>query len=448
MGTFLLCVGTFVSTAGLVATATHAFGQTQGAPVRSPQGAKPAEPEERFSPTIGGAGFSVPIPEIKMQSIIGDRAAPKPPPPARQEIERVPSEPAAPRQEAERPAPPTVAPSRDARPEPPAETVEPEQPDETAHEQRLPFEPPERVPEPRKPPLEPSWTKPAPSAATEATGDEDSTRFVGVPTTPEEVLEAPAPVPEALQAKAIPKAPELLEGQTVKGSVALAPLKAAEVGDAQSEEWIPLDTRREMSLFTPRTPGTESQPAAPAEGQPRTDQAQPAGIGPLTPPAEEAAEPEEELPPVEPEPERPLPDVIPSPLDAGALESREVREYLSASVPVLEELSLLMTRVPTLDVADFDPSETDPAAASTDLLMKMDSLKRELQILDSKTFSIIPPSNYTLYHSLFRESITQTYQACESMISFMQNRKEDDLKRVRDHINKARQLLSRTRKSA
>jgi hypothetical protein len=281
----------------------------------------------------------------------------------------------------------------------------------------------------------------------EPTEDEESSRFVGVPSTPEEVLEAPAPVREVLQSKATPKVPELLESQTVKGTVALAPLKAADVEDLRSEEWIPLDSRREMGLIAAPTPTTEPQPGAPAEAQPQPEHPQSAEPVPLTPPAEEAAEPEEELPPVEPEPERPLPDVIPSPLDAGALESREVREYLTASVPVLEELSLLMTRVPTLDVADFDPSETDPAAASADLLMKMDSLKRELQVLDSKTFSIIPPSTYTLYHSLIRESITHTYQACESMISFMQNRKEDDLKRVREHISKARQLLGRTRKS-
>lgn len=453
----LVCMGTIFSVTGIPSTATEAFGQTPAQPPKPQQKAKPAEPDAAFSTTIGASGFSVPIPEIKMQSIIGERRAPKTPPPSQppQEVEQTPSKPVSPPAEAEEPAPPKeLSTPESSPPEPPAE---PAAPVETAPAERLPFEPRERAPGTRETAPVPPATQPAPPALTEPTEDDASSRFVGVPETPEEVFEAPAPVREVLQPKPAPKVPDLLDGQTVKGTVPAAPVQAVDIQDVPTEEWIPLDSRREIEPIAPPAPVSEAQPSPPAEAQPQPrpevsppavpQHAQPPEPVPLAPPTSEAEQHEEELPPVEPEPERPLPEIISSPLEESALDSREVREYLTASVPVLEELSLLMTRVPALDVADFDPSETDPAAASTDLLMKMDSLKRELQVLDSKTFSIIPPSKYVLFHSLIRESITQTYQACESMIAFMQNRKEDDLKSVREHIFKARQLLSRTRNS-
>lgn len=462
---FLMRVGIILTIAGVVPLVTDAFGQAPGRQPKPPARTKPAEPEAPFTPTIGGAGFSVPIPEIKMESIVGERRPPKPSPPPPEEVEQVsPKLPLPPEEAEQRPSPPVQPIPEPSPPAPPA--AEPERteapaepaPSEAESVEQLPFQPPERpsaAPErvptaPERAPERP----PATQAPPEPTEEQESSRFVGVPSTPEEVLEAPAPVREMLQAKPAPKVPDLVESQAVKTTVPAEPLKTTAVEDIPSQEWIPLDSRREMgSLTPPALPETKPSPPVEAPAQPEIAQpteprlGQPPEPVPLAPPAEETEEPDEELPPVEPEPERPLPEVIPSPLEDSALDSGAVREYLSASVPVLEELSLLMTRVPSLDVADFDPSETDPAAGSTDLLMKMDSLKRELQVLDSKTFSIIPPSQYVLFHSLIRESITQTYQACEAMIAFMQNRKEDDLARVREHITKARELLGRTRTS-
>ncbi|MCA1962254.1 MAG: hypothetical protein LDL33_15860 [Desulfomonile sp.] len=462
-------LGIILAFAGVFPIITDAFGQAPDRQPKPPPKARLAGPEAPFSPTIGGTGFSVPIPEIKMESIVGERRAPKPSPTPPEEAEQVPPKPMLAPERVEQPPSRAVQPAPEPSPPTPA-AAEPERteavaepaPSEAAPVEHLPFEPPERgstalerAPETRERVLERSPATPAPPVLAEPSEDEDSSRFVGVPSTPDEVLEAPVPAREILKAKPAPKLPELLEGQAVKTAVSAAPLKATAVEDIPSEEWIHLDSRREKGSLTPPATPVETHPVPPVEAPSRPDTPQPAEprLGqasepvPLAPPAEETEEPDEELPPVEPEPERQLPEVIPSPLDDSALDSGAVREYLTASVPVLEELSLLMTRVPSLDVADFDPSETDPAAGSTDLLMKLDSLKRELQVLDSKTFSIIPPSQYVLFHSLIRESITQTYQACEAMIAFMQNRKEDDLTRVREHISKARDLLGRTRKS-
>jgi hypothetical protein len=105
-----------------------------------------------------------------------------------------------------------------------------------------------------------------------------------------------------------------------------------------------------------------------------------------------------------------------------------------------------MTRAPSLAITDFDPSEPDSSGLSSDVLVKLEAMKRELQVLDSKTFAIIPPQKYNRFHSLVRESITETYQACEAVINFFNERNEADLKKVHEHLSKSRDLIRKTRK--
>jgi nitrogen regulatory protein PII-like uncharacterized protein len=142
-------------------------------------------------------------------------------------------------------------------------------------------------------------------------------------------------------------------------------------------------------------------------------------------------------------PEKP----IPSPLDDEALTEKGTRLYLSEITPVIEELSLLMARAPSLSLADYDPSEINVAVAPQDLPLKLESMKRELRILDSRIFSIIAPSNYSQFHDLIRQAISQTYLACEAITNYFQDSRPEDLHKVNDHLVKARELIKLTRKS-
>jgi hypothetical protein len=137
--------------------------------------------------------------------------------------------------------------------------------------------------------------------------------------------------------------------------------------------------------------------------------------------------------------------LIPTPLDLDARTSRAARDYLRETAPILEELSILMTRVPVLPIADYDPSDQNAALFPKEAYLKLDAIKRELQILDSKTFSIIPPAKYTVFHGLIRESITATYQACDSIISFFNERTPSNYQAIMDHLQKARDLIKQTR---
>ena len=138
-------------------------------------------------------------------------------------------------------------------------------------------------------------------------------------------------------------------------------------------------------------------------------------------------------------------EFFPSPLDQDALHSREVRDYLKQAAPVLEELSLLMTRAPSLNIADYDPSDPAAPLVPKELLLKMDSMKRELQILDSKTFSIIPPPKYAKFHTVIRESIASTYQACDAILAYFKESNPENLQKVLTSLTKARELIRRTR---
>jgi hypothetical protein len=249
-------------------------------------------------------------------------------------------------------------------------------------------------------------------------------------------MEAPAPKKERLGKTTAPMIPPLMNLEPVKRPSKTTPLESIKAqDDAGSKEGIPLDPRREPET----TPAVE--PEAPMELLAPPEPGQP----PLKPPAvEEPAEAEPALPAVE-EPSPPAKEFLPSPLAQEALDSPEVREYLRETAPLLEELSLLMTRAPSLNIADYDPSDADTPIVPKEIYLKMDSMKRELQNLDSKTFAIIPPPKYGPFHAVIRESITETYQACDAIISYLNERNDENLQKVMEHLTKARELIRKTR---
>jgi hypothetical protein len=259
-----------------------------------------------------------------------------------------------------------------------------------------------------------------------------------VPAAPETAIEAPVPKKEILRAPAHYKLPELLGTRPVKSPLGRPPLEAVDASEAAPSEWIPLEPREGTEVIPPSEPAPAPRELAPKVEPPPEEPAV----------TEESPAPVERAPaPVEKVPEPPSVDErIPSPLDNNVLESREAKDYLAATAPVLEEISLLMTRVPSLTIEDFDPSNPNAPVVPTDISVKMDSLKRDLQILDSKTFAIIPPQKYRQYHSRIRQSISQTYQACESIINFFEGKHEGDLRKVEEHLLKARELIQSTLK--
>lgn len=200
----------------------------------------------------------------------------------------------------------------------------------------------------------------------------------------------------------------------------------------------------------------EPTPTVPPEPAPsKTPESEPMPVPEQSPldsspkeslPAKPGAEPpveKETLPPV-PEPP-PVREIVPSPLEDNVLESREVRDYLKRAAPILEELSLLMARAPQLTIADYDPSDPNAPAVPGDVHPKMDSMKRTLQILDSKAFEIIPPKKYIPFHGLIRESIAETFKACEAITVYLDSNNPEDLRGVQDHLIKARELIRQTR---
>jgi hypothetical protein len=248
-------------------------------------------------------------------------------------------------------------------------------------------------------------------------------------------MEAPAPKKEHLGRKSAPVIPPLLNLEPVKRPSKNTPLESIKAqDDADSKEGIPLEPRREPET----TPGPEPEGSKELLGPPEPSQP------PLTAPAvEEPPEPEPALPAIE----RPTPspkEVLLSPLAQEALDSPEVREYLRETAPLLEELSLLMTKAPSLNIADFDPSDADAPIVPKAIYLKMDSMKRELQNLDSKTFAIIPPPKYGPFHAVIRESITETYQACDAIISYLNERNDENFQKIMEHLTRARELIRKT----
>jgi hypothetical protein len=134
-----------------------------------------------------------------------------------------------------------------------------------------------------------------------------------------------------------------------------------------------------------------------------------------------------------------------SPLDEETPDTPEIKYYLRDTTPILEELSLLMTRAPSISIADYDPSDPNAPLFPRDIQLKMDSMKRELQVLDSKTFAIIPPKKYEQFHGLIRDSISQTHQACDAILNYLAEPNEENFKTIQDHLLRARELIQKTR---
>jgi hypothetical protein len=414
---------------------------------------------------IGDSGYVVPTPEIKMRSIIGDR------PPVRP----APKEPEVPAEK--QPGPPVQPAEEEFQPDNTNETVPHSQlpaatevPVDagagTQEPARLPFDPAARVPgeSPRKTGvIEPD--------------ERDEVPPFKSPQAPEPVVEAPPPRKETLKRKPnAPTVPALLENLPVKEGAKAVPMESLRMGSTDSGASINLETRKEPEMapeipsreplpepapapstrpeLSPRPPeetAPEPVPAAPSTTviPPAQPEPLPREAVPMVPPSEpieETVVPKETMPPVEelaPSPK----ERFPSPLDQDALHSREVKEYLKHAAPILEELSLLMTRAPLLSVSDYDPSDPATSVVPKELYLKMDSLKRELQILDSKTFSIIPPQKYLKFHNVIRESITSTYQACDAMLAYFKESSPQNLQKVLTSLARARELIRRTRTS-
>ena len=392
----------------------EAVAQTGGEGKSQASGAGDVPPGQSVAP-IGDSGYMVPIPEIRMNRIVGGKSAPSSTPTPPKEVPSVTPSPAK-----------ELPPAEETGPPPPEErpAALPDGPDVDS----LPFEPLDRRPAVEKP-LEPKPVQEAPEK-------QYRPPVLQSPTAPEDIMEAPAPKKEHLGKKTTPVIPPLLNLEAVKRTSKNTPLESIRAqDDAGSKEGIPLDPRREPET----TPSVE--PEAPKELIGPPEPAQP----PLTAPdIEEPAVPERTLPSVE----QPAPlakEALPSPLAQEALDSPEVREYLRETAPLLEELSLLMTRAPSLNIADYDPSDAEAPIVPKAIYLKMDSMKRELQNLDSKTFAIIPPPKYGPFHAVIRESITETYQACDAIISYLNERNDENLQKIMEHLTRARELIRKTR---
>ncbi|MGC8906428.1 MAG: hypothetical protein ACP5M0_03180 [Desulfomonilaceae bacterium] len=433
-----------------------------GAPQKRSSAAGAQVPAESPSTQIGDSGYKVAIPEIKLRSIIGGKATPKPPPEGAEA----------------QPAPVPESPTR----EQPAER-EPEK-----KVDRLPFDPvdvgqtePVRVPETA--PVTPSEPADAPQPEPERPAENTPAPRPSEPAPPAAPQEEPSPVyhppvapEETLDASFVPKK-EVLRGPTPVKQIPISTLetrasKASRLEIAASEskelvspeDWIALDARKSPLMV--ELPAEEKE--EPQESLPRTARSPDASAPPaeateapttetptVTPPREIPSEPpqeekpaQESLPreqlPVEKPPQTRAKEVIPSPLDDDALASREARDYLRETAPILEELSLLMTRAPGLSIEDYDPSDANSALVPADIRLKMTSLKRELQILDSKTFAIIPPSRYQAFHSLVRESIAHAYQACDAIINYFEENNPENFVKAKEHLVKAGELIRKT----
>jgi hypothetical protein len=328
--------------------------------------------------------------------------------------------------------------------EPKREVVQPEE------VSRLPFDPAYR-----KGPVRSHETRPAAPVVREKTVE---SQLASPPVAPEETLEAPPLRKEALKTKAVGAPPGLLETTPVKRGVKTIPLERVAIERVEAPgESVPLAQRREPEVLSvepeqppaklagvvpPEPPTPEPRKQEPAASEPPSPEPTPASQEP----AEDAEleKPVQEPPVAVEEPAGP-PVRIASPLETDALRSRDVKDYLTQTAPILEELSLLMTRAPSLAVADFDPSDPNTVIFPKELYMKIDAMKRDLQVLDSKAFAIIPPAKYAAFHSLIRDSIIHTYQACDAIINYFNERSDDSLQKVHEHLMKARELVQKTR---
>ncbi len=340
---------------------------------------------------------------------------------------------------------------------------------------------------PAAPPAEPEPEKTGPvserterprTAKEEDAQKESVPELLRPPRAPEDAVEPPPPPKkEILKEKAAPTQPVLIKAPRSKEERKPMTLDSAETDEmADPRGWIKLDERRAPEAI----PRPEPEPAPeilpqpeilPGKEPPALPETQPI---PKLQPQREPAVPTEPMPvpeqsPLDSSPKETLPrepgaetpvgkealpavqeppavrEVLHSPLQDDVLESWEVKEYLRKAAPILEELSLLMARAPSLTIADYDPSDPNAPAVPGDVHPKMDSMKRTLQILDSKAFEIIPPKKYIPFHGLIRESIAETYKACDAITAYLDSNKPEDLQGVQEHLFKARELIQRTR---
>ncbi|MDQ1286101.1 MAG: hypothetical protein QG663_1527 [Thermodesulfobacteriota bacterium] len=405
-----------------------------------------AEEKSATYAPVGPSGYKVLIPEIKMNQIIGE-VKPKP-----QAVEPEPAQ--------TKKAPPEG--TRQDQKEHSSDFAGPHTTEtEDSAIARLPFDHSARkmAPSPAKQDLSHDFKK---------TIDRE-TPLLGPPVAPINITEAlPEPRKELLPKRQSAVVPKIKELQAAKIQTQVSPIKPlTDQHPLAPEDWIYLQTRKNPEELPLEESTTEAVVKAPQpepletrenlvketiekEGE---DQRQPVGETPI------AAEEKEKH--VVQEPKDDPGEVtggqiavsvapkeqIPSPLDEQALTEKGMRLYLSETTPVLEELSLLMARAPSLSLADYDPSEINTVIAPQDLTLKLESMKRELRILDSKIFSIIPPANYSEFHNLIRQSISHTYLACEAISNYFHDSRLEDLHKVNEHLMKARELIKLTRKT-
>ncbi len=382
----------------------------------APPGSQPSDEgtshsSQTYAP-VGKSGYVVPIPEIKLERIIRERP-----------------------REAAPAAPKGEEPSPAGQPEP-SEEAEVQEPQEPV---RLPFDPARKLQQ-----LAPTSE---PRGIQEPSPDQDRAPFLAAPTAPDDVMEAPLPRKEILGKKPAPTIPGLLEAAPLKEAQKPLPLKAQEgLSVAGPEEMIPLGTRGEPEVILPVRPEGSSLrvPGGATTGKPPFEVPKEEAPALIRPGQEEKTAPKEQLAPVEPF-VLPPKEAFQSPLDPDTPDTFEVKLYLRETAPILEEMSLLMTRAPAMSIGEFDPSEPNSPIFPKDVHLKMDSMKRDLQIIDSKTFAIIPPKKYERFHALIRDSITQTHQACDAIVNFMSEPTEVNLRAVQEHLHRAKELIQKTR---
>ena len=456
------------------------------------------------SSTIGGTTFRVPIPEIRMNRIVGDPAPKKETSetrrgPVSSPQERPKAQPLHPEgreEQMERPSPipmrlpfdsghrkkeespvesiPTVR--EDIRPEPELNQTVPENVEKPSY-RITPPRTPDRQPEPavmehlaapkeQIAPLE----KPQPRVQERQRVEPHRPPF-REPISPVNITESlPEPVKEIIPKRMIPL-PHMIEVEAAKDTVRSLPMESVAIDQHLSEtdliqtekrrsplvieieEPKPLPEPKEQSTL-PGAQKEEPEAQSPPVYQPMTPPEQDEGISTVpskdhktvieTRPDKDTASTRKESPVRTEQPETPPKERIPSPLDEDAAMTAELKRYLKETAPILEELSLLMARTPSLSIADFDPSEPHSQTVPKELNMKMESMKRDLRILDSKIFSIIPPPGYSQYHDLLRQSINHTYMATEAFINFANHSRMEDLTQVKDHLAKAKECIYRT----
>jgi len=433
--------------------------------------------EQAYAP-LGESGYKVPIPEIRMDQILGGRPAkPKPPQP-----------------DADKPSPPqsnTVEPAKINEPEQSERqetSVAPETP-------QLPFDPAARKTLPGSVTQKPHTEEPFPMAPPLP---KENVSPLSAPVAPEDPMIARPPKKEVLMKRTPPTIPPLLEAHPSKETLKSIHLKAQGPPLSGPIENIPLGSRGEPEIIPRPDPEPKPVPVSSPEIEPDSKPLPEPVTEPVEPVIDKPAPKERILsaPPTEPEPHKLVPqdrpffvpslepdksgpkertsivppmepvqeqsipketlpafvppvpppkEVLRSPLNDAIPDTQEIKYSLRDTAPILEELSLLMTRAPSMTTADYDPSDANAPLFPKDLQLRMDSMKRDLQILDSKTFAVIPPKRYEQFHGLIRDSITHTHQACDAILNYMAEPNEENFKLIQDHLFRARELIQKTR---